>query len=97
METIDAIIEHGSLAAWIELRAAALADPAVLADLRRLCALRATQDPNAPRIKGHQVWSVYLDTAFETDDRCEALWDAFVAAVASTKSDGVSGLPGREP
>lgn len=72
----DSIIERGTLDDWIQLRAAALADPQVLAKLRRLCEER-TRDLYDPWVDGHRAWRAYLETAFETDVTCEVLREAY--------------------
>jgi hypothetical protein len=76
---IDAIIERGTLADWIRLRAVALADPRVMTELRRLCELAAA-DLYDPWVDGHRAWLIYIESAILHDTDCSNLVDAFIEA-----------------
>jgi hypothetical protein len=75
--TIDSIVARGTLSDWIELRAAALTHPEVLADLRRLCRARAADLYDA-FADGHRAWLAYVDSEIARDEDCAVLRQAFV-------------------
>ncbi len=55
LAAVDDIVARGSWQDWLDLRRAALDDPAVLSRIERVCAARIA-DPYAQR---HHFWMLY--------------------------------------